>query len=193
MLEAGVNAYTRMDLAGDLNVMPRTVTFDRQGLAQAGFEGFVTVTSLLGRTTRDIPQKPGVYAVVREAEAPPRFLRSSPAGWFKGVDPTVDTAILRARWLAATPVLYLGKATAGGTGRRNLSKRITELIEFGTGRPVGHRGGRYLWQVAGSSRFVVAWRTDDLPTAAENALLRDFEVQYGQLPFANIAGPRGGD
>ena len=47
---------------------------------------------------------------------------------------------------AQTPILYFGKADA-------LRKRIKDLVRFAAGEPVAHWGGRYLWQISGSSSF----------------------------------------
>jgi hypothetical protein len=88
-------------------------------------------------------------------------------------------------------VRYVGKATADSQRRRHLRKRLAELIDFGAGRPIGHRGGRYLWQIEDSDGFLVAWRQDGNPAAAENEVLRTFAGTHGSFPFANIAGPRG--
>ena len=45
----------------------------------------------------------------------------------------------------------------------------------------------------GSGGFLVAWLPDAAPTRRENQLLDSFASEYGALPFANIAGPRGAD
>jgi hypothetical protein len=160
-------------------------------LRAAGFVGFVTVAQLRAGACGPVPTQPGIYVVLRASDAPPRFLAHSPAGWFKGVDPTESISILRARWVPDTPLIYVGKATAGSQRRRHLRKRLAELIDFGAGRPIGHRGGRYLWQIEDSDGFLVAWRQDGNPAAAENEVLRTFAGTHGSFPFANIAGPRG--
>jgi hypothetical protein len=165
--------------------------FSAAGLRAAGFVGFVTVAQLRADACGPVPTRPGIYVVLRASDAPPRFLRDSPAGWFKGVDPSETVSVLRARWVLGAPLLYVGKATAGRQQRRHLRKRLGELLGFGAGRPIGHRGGRYLWQIEGSDGFLVAWRPDDDPTAAENEVLRAFTAGYGSCPFANVAGPRG--
>ena len=165
--------------------------FSPAALRAAGFVGFVTVAQLRADAYGPIPTEPGIYVVLRVSDAPPRFLAHSPAGWFKGGDPTETVSVLQAKWIPGTPLMYVGKATAGSQRRRHLRTRLAELMDFGAGRPIGHRGGRYLWQVEGSDEFLVAWRPAEDPTAAEDDLLRAFATAHGSLPFANIAGPRG--
>lgn len=155
------------------------VEFTRQGLEAVGFAGFEAVATLRGRRCSGVPGGPGVYAVLTPGEEPPDFLESSRGGHFKGKDPTVPISTLAANWVAGTPVLYIGKADS-------LIERIDQLLRFGGGQPIGHWGGRYLWQVAGSGSLLVAWATDPQPLAAERALLRAFHRRYGTLPFANL-------
>ena len=170
-----------------------TSTFTRGELEARGFEGFTPVADLRATGCAGVPARPGVYVVLREREAAPRFLRASPAGLFKDRDPTVDAKVLRARWVPETPLLYIGKATSGRSGATHLQARVSKLVRFGAGRPIGHWGGRYIWQLQGSAQFVVAWRIEKAPTSAENTMLAKFLAEFGSYPFANIAGPRGGD
>lgn len=58
-----------------------------EGLASTGFEGFVTFADLPGTS---VPSAAGVYVVLRKHEGGPEFLDASPAGRFKGKDPSVD-------------------------------------------------------------------------------------------------------
>ena len=54
---------------------------------------------------------------------------------------------------------------------------------------MGHWGGRYLWQLADSSEFVIAWQespTEVNPRDEEKQLLRRFRETHGRLPFANL-------
>jgi hypothetical protein len=164
--------------------------FSVVGLEQQGLTGFLTVRDLRESKLEAVPQGPGIYVVLRSLDGKPAFLDRSKGGWFKGNDPTVARAILDEKWVIGADVVYVGKATAGSSGRGGLRKRLGQLVEYGSGKPTGHQGGRYLWQVPGSDEFVVAWRVVEDPTTEENRILSAFSAAYGAYPFANIAGPR---
>jgi hypothetical protein len=158
-----------------------TRPFSSDYVEHLGFAGFDTVSSIQVNRCREIPSKPGAYVVLRARGDPPRFLTRSVGGWFKGNDPTVEVARLKERWLTNTPVLYIGMA---GTSLRD---RVRALVDYGVGRPVGHQGGRYLWQVQGSADFLVGWKIDMDGRALESSLFVEFEAAHGQLPFANLS------
>jgi hypothetical protein len=159
--------------------------FTQDGLRAAGFSGFKTFPDLLGGKLAEVPQGPGTYVVLRGATTPPSFLPTSRGGRFKGRDPVVEEAILRGKWVDGCHVVYIGKAVA-------LQRRLRECARFGNGEPVGHWGGRYIWQLADAQGLLVAWRPvrpQQRAVEAEAELLTEFKRRYGAPPFANIAGP----
>lgn len=158
--------------------------FDETDLRSRGFTGFKAFGDL---DLQAVPREPGVYVVLRGCRSQHAVVESSIGGWFKGADPTDDPAKLAGRlWNA--PTLYIGKADAGANGNRGLRKRISEFAKFGQGLPVGHKGGRYIWQLSNSQDLRIAWLpvTGRPAKDAEDELLEEFFVAYGQLPFANL-------
>jgi hypothetical protein len=158
-----------------------TLDFTIEGLTANGFTGFESVRTLVATRYASVPRRPGVYVVVRVNANPPRFRTQSVGGWFKGVDPTAPVAVVKAAWVASSPVLYIGMAGS------NLHERVRALVRFGTGHAIGHRGGRYLWQVMGSADLVVAWKPAKAARRLETQLLAAFERAYDRLPFANLS------
>ena len=61
-------------------------------------------------------------------------------------------------------------------------------MDFGAGKPIGHRGGRYIWQLPGADKLQVCW----MPTPneelkyVESRLIQEFKSLYGKRPFANL-------
>jgi hypothetical protein len=145
----------------------------------AGFVGWVTFETLM-TNLGDVPRAGGVYVVVQQTSTEPDFLKSNPGGWFKGRNPTVDPAALHANWVEGADVVYVGKA-------ENLRRRLRQFAQFGAGQPIGHWGGRLIWQLARSRDLLVAWREtpDKVPREVETRMLADFRAVYGHSPFAN--------
>jgi hypothetical protein len=143
-----------------------------------GFSGFVLFNDL---PTAEVPARPGVYVVFCEGNDSPTFFESSPAGWFKGRNPTADMNKLAGAWIAEVPVVYIGKAGS-------LRMRLDQYRRHGAGEPVGHWGGRYIWQIDSAASLRVAWKeTPELdPECAEAALIEAFITDFGALPFANL-------
>lgn len=144
------------------------------------FNGFVRVFNLRGEALKDIPDVPGVYMVLRDSVERPDFLVRGSGGYFKGKDPNVPLSELCANWVESANVLYIGKA-------KSLRKRISQYLRFGDGKPVGHWGGRYIWQLADAQELIFCW----MPVigdadAVETEMICRFREHYGSRPFANL-------
>lgn len=162
----------------------------RDDLIAQGFTGFVRFTEL---PTASVPADAGVYAVLRESHRPPDFRPISPAGHFKRRDPTVSMDVLSTKWVEGAFVVYIGKAGAGSRRNRGLCKRLDEYRRHGDGEPVGHWGGRFIWQLVDSGELRVGWKVTEGPygPGVEEARLLDiFFRDHGALPFANIRRPK---
>lgn len=150
-------------------------------LKDAGFKGFIPVSQLRDGVLNMIPDVSGVYMVLRVSDEAPVFLEKGSGGYFKGKEPNVSVAELEANYVDGASVVYIGKATS-------LRKRIRAYIRFGQGKPVGHWGGRYIWQLADAPDLLFCWReVDGDPDAVETELIRAFREAYGSRPFANLS------
>ncbi|RIX27871.1 hypothetical protein [Amnibacterium setariae] len=151
--------------------------WSRRALEEGGFTGFVPVGRI---ADAEVPEAPGVYAVLRSADPAPRFAETNPAGRFRKKDPTVEVAVLEKAWVEEPEVLYVASAA-------DLRKRLEELRRFAAGEPVGHWGGRYLWQLEDRDALLVAWNpTHEDAAVVETRMLGDFKDRYRALPFANL-------
>jgi hypothetical protein len=157
---------------------------DRKELQARRFRGFVTAADLQNGKVGEVPLEPGAYVWLYEKPGRPKFLAKSPAGWFKGRDPTIAVDDLRGRWIDDTSIVYVGEAG-------DLRRRLKQRLSFRAGRPVGAWGGRALWQIPASGDLVFAWRTTSSKQAAvalERELLAAFERTHGRRPFGNRRG-----
>jgi hypothetical protein len=152
---------------------------DRTFLVAKGFQGFQTLSELMKTELITVPTFTGVYAILRNTQAPASFLEKSNAGHFNGKDPTVSIDICRDRWVTNSDILYYGKAN-------DLKKRIGQYLSYGSGKPVGHWGGRLIWQVEGVWDFLGCWCFATNPSDKERELIVEFKNNHaGALPFAN--------
>ncbi|QCI95369.1 hypothetical protein [Novosphingobium sp. EMRT-2] len=151
--------------------------FTRSELEKAGFTGWLPFAAI---RTSGCPTTGGVYVVTYDADHPVIFSGRSCGGWFKGKDPTVKLDALTANWVDGVEVVYIGKAN-------QLRRRLTQYADFGAGKPVGHWGGRLIWQLPATERLIVGWKAtpDRIPIEVEAALIASFRHIHGKPPFAN--------
>jgi len=154
-------------------------------IAALGFQGFARIADY-PNWRLSVPDGQGVYVVISQVPHNPEYLESGSGGFFRGRDPNVAIALLRNRWVSDTVLLYVGKA--GGTGLKSgLRRRIGDYMRFGMGKPVGHWGGRLIWQLADSSELLICWcKTKDEPRTVERKLIAEFNARFLHQPFANL-------
>ena len=159
------------------------------GLRNVGFDGFETVEQLRAGSRAAIPGNPGAYLFVRDDRSAPEFLATGTGGHFKGKDPNVPVARLRDEWVDDALVVYIGQSGSGSSG--TLERRIAQMLRFGQGAPVGHWGGRLVWQLRDAERLQVCWRAlfGDDPRTVEAEWIAVFKSLHdGKRPFANLQG-----
>lgn len=162
---------------------------NKKSLIENGFAGFRPFMTL---DINRIPQRQGIFVVVRPADFEPRFLAVSTAGTFKKKKPSLPRAALAAEWVADADILFIGKASPGSKGNRGLRRQISEFVDFGNGKPPGHWDGRLIWQLADAEDLLVAWK--ELPPETVNAAQANCQAEFlrehGRLPFANLVQAR---
>lgn len=169
-------------------------SFSRADLAAAGFEGWLTWPALRADEFAVAPCIPGCYVVLRPSTDPPVFVERSPAGWFKGKDPSVSLDRLQAEWVAGAGAVYIGEADFRKRRREveALRDRLGEFGRFGAGEAIAHWGGRLIWQLGDVDEFLVAWHPitwEEKARDYEKRLLARFaELHDGRRPFANLTG-----
>jgi len=149
-----------------------------------GFSGPATIAELCRTRCAGVPTNAGIYLIERKSLEKPVFVDST-GGRFKGKDPNYSSEVVRSNWVDDAQIVYIGKAA----GKRGLKMRLTQLIDFGCGKPVGHRGGRLLWHLQDNKELLVRWRVyaTDEADHAETAAIADFkESHHGARPFANL-------
>lgn len=159
-------------------------------IREQGFDGFLSIRHLRNTGLREVPDKMGVYLVLRVTPEAHEFLEKSPAGHFKGQDPTVTLEVLHENWINGAIVLNIGKAGAPGSSA-TLWSRLKQYLEFGAGKPVGHRGGRLIWQLKDAQDLVIVWKVieSDVPTRRREGI--HSVVQRGQQWKAPVCQPSG--
>lgn len=149
--------------------------FTRPSLEAVGFVGWVPFPAIRASAC---PSTGGVYVITYRG--PADFVERSCGGWFKGKDPTVARDAMRANWVEGADVVYIGKAD-------RLKRRLTQFADFGAGKPIGHWGGRLIWQLPNIEALRVAWKETPgrVPVEVEAELIAAFRHSHGKPPFAN--------
>jgi hypothetical protein len=151
-----------------------------------GFSGFVPIDELTDKNCEQIPLGPGIYIVSVPKGFAPKFLPKSPVLSYKQKGklkyPSVSVQCLEKKWVEGTAVIYIGQTV-------QLRSRLQTYMQFGSGIPARHHGGRYIWQLECVRSCLVAWMSlpEGNPKEAERFLIKRFAGQYGgRYPFANL-------
>lgn len=152
--------------------------FTMAALETAGFRGWLPFGQI--RSAPDLPSTGGVYIVAYIGADPIVYPDQSVGGWFKGRDPAVEKSVLKANWVPGAEIVYVGKAD-------QLRRRLIQFADFGVGKPIGHWGGRLIWQLPNPSALRVAWLETPGrdPLVAEQEMIARFRRVHGKPPFAN--------
>lgn len=134
----------------------------------------------IGKLVRDRGNFKGIYIIVRPKDMQDIQLNpTSNAGRFKGKDPTVTIEKLNRKLVYDADILYLGKS------EDSVYRRMQQHIDFWNGEPIAAWGGRSIAQIINYEDLEVWYMPCDNPKEMESSLLREFEKQHKQLPFAN--------
>jgi len=155
-------------------------------LKSAGYQGFKKIDQLMLNECQDVPKVKGIYLVLN-VNGKPSFLVNSVGRHFKNRNPTVSIEELELNWVDKSIVVYIGQAGGGRSGA-TLHYRIKQYIKFGMGKPVGHWGGRYIWQMVNYRDLILCWKQthETNPKDIESDLLNNFVLKYCKRPFANL-------
>lgn len=161
-------------------------------LKKEGFIGYIPIRNLM-ESCEPVDNERGIYLVLYPGGLPPEFMSKGTGGFHKGRDPNVDISILESKWVEKTIVIYIGQAGGIKGGRwsdNSLKSRIKSYMKFGAGKPVGHYGGRYIWQIEDSGSLHICWKPLPNkirdPLEVEREMIESFRMIYGKRPFANL-------
>ena len=160
---------------------------NKNDMEESGFEGFETINLLISSKCSHVPRVKGVYFVINQDKSTD-FVKESIGGHFKGRNPSLSINKLKENWVNDALVVYIGKA-GGKKSKATLQSRLKQYMRFGEGYPVGHWGGRLIWQLANPKDLIICYKTLENiePREEEKTLIKDFESHYGKLPFANLS------
>lgn len=134
-----------------------------------------------------VPQEKGVYVITRTTTDAPTFCEVGTGGFFKGKDPNVSIEELAKKWYYSNDrIVYVGRANYDNDNPKSancestIQSRLKDYMRFGHGKKVGHKGGRYIWQLADAEELEVWYMATDNPQTLESELIKKHE------PFANL-------
>lgn len=155
-------------------------------LKKLEFNTFVTIGSLF-EDKSIIPKNGDIYMILYPSQFAPKYRTVGSGGHFKGKNPNVSLQELQSNWIDNSPIIYIGK-TGSDTGSATLYSRLKQYFDFGQGKPVGHWGGRYIWQLSLAEELIVCWKatSDHEPSTVESHLIEKFVEYYRKKPFANL-------
>ena len=169
--------------AGKANIEKKVETPKLETDELSSFSSPVRISKLRNQISM-IPEAPGIYIVLRKKKNEPVFLTVGSGGHHKGKNPNVPVPELESNWIPGEEIVYIGMT------RSSLRHRINTYLRFGQGQPVGHWGGRFIWQLEDHEDLEFCWKampTGD-PDQVESQLIDLFKQQHGgKRPFANLA------
>lgn len=161
---------------------------DEKDIRKHGFKGFKTINELWNDKSV-IPKVKGVYLVINPDLDKTEFISPGVGGFFKGEDPNVSKEELKKNFVPNSKVVYIGKA-GSPSNKATLQSRLDQYLKFGQTKNIGHKGGRYIWQLKNHADLVICWKEtpEEDPREIEKSLLKDYSDQFGKRPFANLSG-----
>lgn len=168
--------------------------FDQAFLEKHNFTQHITYSKYKydHRAVKIIPEIKGLY-IVFSTSLRKDFLTKGTGGFFKDKNPNVPIKVLSDNWVDNTNILYIGRAGGvsenGVESNSTLRRRLNTYFKFGLGEPVGHWGGRFIWQLKYSDELIFYWRPCDEtenPVTLEHHLITEYKKHYGSRPFANL-------
>ena len=141
-----------------------------------------TLQSLYCCECENIPEKAGVYWVLRPAGMPIRFTEQI----YNRSAPLYSAELLSNKYLNCQnqEVLYIGKAD----GKKGLRQRLKQYMNYGWNNATNHKGGRAIWQIEGAGLLLLAYEECEDARAREKQLLADYKAENGCYPLANWRG-----
>ena len=158
----------------------------KQQLLENGYQGFYEINKLFQNDTV-IPKEKGIYLILYPYSDTPKFRPIGSGGHFKGRNPNVTIEELQNNWVEDSPIVYIGKA-GSLNGSATLHSRLKQYLNFGQGKPVGHWGGRFIWQLQCVEDLIVCWYPTPKhePSEIESYLITKFKENHKKRPFANL-------